>query len=217
MKEEPGADRPVIVCFSHVRWDCAVQRPQQLMSRFAAEFDVLFWEEARDAQTGHGPHLQRRPAKIPGIEILIPRLPASLDAAGRTLLLEQLLAESIPKGRAVVRWYYTPVMLAFSRRVKAACTVYDRRDGPTDARVAAAELAARERELMEAADLVFTDRYRLGEAKPAPQADIIPFPSAMKEARPPAPQLGVYAARVPAWSSPLAAASGGRGPSPAPR
>ena len=45
---EPSApDRePVsLICFSHLRWNFVFQRPQHLMSRFAREMDVIYWEE----------------------------------------------------------------------------------------------------------------------------------------------------------------------------
>ena len=44
----PSSDRPTLLCFSHLRWDFVFQRPQQLMSRFADEMTVVFWEEPVD-------------------------------------------------------------------------------------------------------------------------------------------------------------------------
>ncbi|WP_231735208.1 hypothetical protein [Blastomonas sp. CCH2-E1] len=34
--------RPVIVCFSHLRWDLVFQRPQHIMTRLAGQFDVTY-------------------------------------------------------------------------------------------------------------------------------------------------------------------------------
>ena len=45
---EPSAPDPepaTLLCFSHLRWNFVFQRPQHLMSRFAREMDVIFWEE----------------------------------------------------------------------------------------------------------------------------------------------------------------------------
>src|SRR6185503_1618342 len=45
---EPSAQDPqstTLVCFSHLRWNFVFQRPQHLMSRFAHEMTVIFWEE----------------------------------------------------------------------------------------------------------------------------------------------------------------------------
>ena len=34
-----------LICFSHLRWDFVFQRPQHLMTRFARDRRVIFWEE----------------------------------------------------------------------------------------------------------------------------------------------------------------------------
>jgi len=44
--EAPGlAPKPDLVCLSHLRWDFVYQRPQHLMSRFARDRRVFFFEE----------------------------------------------------------------------------------------------------------------------------------------------------------------------------
>ena len=40
----PAAPAPLI-CFSHLRWDFVLQRPQHLIGRFAETRRVIFWEE----------------------------------------------------------------------------------------------------------------------------------------------------------------------------
>ena len=45
---EPSAPDPepaTLICFSHLRWNFVFQRPQHLMSRFAREMNVIYWEE----------------------------------------------------------------------------------------------------------------------------------------------------------------------------
>ena len=32
-----------LICFSHLRWDFVFQRPQHLMTRFAASRRVIYW------------------------------------------------------------------------------------------------------------------------------------------------------------------------------
>ena len=41
----PDSEPTTLICFSHLRWNFVFQRPQHLMSRFAREMDVIFWEE----------------------------------------------------------------------------------------------------------------------------------------------------------------------------
>ena len=36
---------PLLVCFSHLRWDFVWQRPQHLLSRAAKHYRVVFVEE----------------------------------------------------------------------------------------------------------------------------------------------------------------------------
>src|SRR5262245_2979127 len=37
--------RDAIVCFSHLRWNLVLQRPQHLMTRAARTYDVVFFED----------------------------------------------------------------------------------------------------------------------------------------------------------------------------
>src|SRR5262245_23525493 len=41
----PSLKRSDLLCFSHLRWNFVYQRPQHLMSRFAKERRVFFFEE----------------------------------------------------------------------------------------------------------------------------------------------------------------------------
>ena len=60
-KAEPSASDPetmTLLCFSHLRWNFVFQRPQHLMSRFAREMNVIFWEEPVEIDA-HLPESQR--------------------------------------------------------------------------------------------------------------------------------------------------------------
>jgi hypothetical protein len=96
-----------------------------------------------------------------------------------TQVLERLLRETVGDRPVGVRWHYTPMMLPFSRKLASACVVYDCMDELANFKFAPPELAALERELMTAADVVFTGGYSLYEAKQATHADIHPFPSSV--------------------------------------
>lgn len=192
-----------LVCFSHLRWDFVFQRPQHLMSRLAATWPVLFWEESVGGAAEAWLELREQG---PNIFVAIPHLPDSLtdierDAALKQLLDEQLAGASGP----LVRWYYTPMMLGFSRHLDAACTVYDCMDELANFRFAPTQLANLEAELFDAADLVFTGGYSLYEAKRTRHPSVHAFPSSVdvahfartREQRHPlaacsAPRLGFY-------------------------
>jgi UDP-galactopyranose mutase len=112
-----------LVCFAHLRWKFVVQRPQHLMMRFALRYRVLCWEEPVFDDTE--PTLKFEICPRSGVVVLQPALPPGPDDDQYTAMLRSLLDEYIganPVG--LVRWYYTPMMLGFSRDTPAVCTVY---------------------------------------------------------------------------------------------
>ena len=174
----PRAD--VLICFSHLRWDFVFQRPQHLMSRFARERRVVFWEEPLPGAAGAPPVLEVKTCAHSGVLVATPRLagdlpPLERDAALRRLL-DDLLATQ-PGSR--ICWYYTPMMLPFSQHVERACTVYDCMDELANFKFAPAELVQLERQLLAEADVVFTGGYSLWEAKRDQHPNIHPFPSSV--------------------------------------
>jgi len=180
-----------LICFSHLRWNFVFQRPQHLMTRFAKDRRVLYWEEP--AYDGHEPRLEAQVCSRSGVVILQPILPHGLNDQQQTAALKALLDGYLgadPVG--LVRWYYTPMMLGFSRHLAAACTVYDCMDELANFLMAPPQLTALEAELMRIADVVFTGGYSLYEAKRDRHPNIHPFPSSVDRAhfaaaRPPQP------------------------------
>jgi UDP-galactopyranose mutase len=103
---------------------------------------------------------------------------AGRDAALKTLLDDFLASEEQP----LIRWYYTPMMLPFSRHIDAAGTVYDCMDELANFRFAPPQLLDLERELIASADVVFTGGYSLYEAKKNRHPNVHPFPSSVDRA-----------------------------------
>ena len=170
-----------LMCFSHLRWDFVFQRPQHLLSRFAKSMPVTVWEEPIPAEPGRGPSLDVRPAKnAANVTVITPRLPEGLDTTATHTILKGLLDAHVAtlSGR-LVRWYYTPMMLPFSRHLDAVATVYDCMDELSAFRFAPTELLQLEQELLDAADLVFTGGYSLYEAKKKRHGNVHPFPSSV--------------------------------------
>lgn len=166
-----------IICFSHLRWDFVFQRPQHLMSRFARTAKVVFWEEPRWPEGLAAPRLDIRVDSETGVLIVTPELPTMED---QTPVLK-LLLDSFVAGeeRPLIRWYYTPMMLPFSRHLSAACTVYDCMDELANFKGAPPALLDLEAQLLKVADLVFTGGYSLYEAKRGRHPNIHPFPSSV--------------------------------------
>ena len=150
------------------------------MSRFAAEQDVIFWEEPLVSEGAIEVHLRLHACEHTGVTVAIPIFPPDFDRSGEQTALKALLdAMLTTRQQQVVRWYYTPMMLPFSEHVDAECVVYDCMDELANFKNAPPELIPLETRLMEQADLVFTGGYSLYEAKRGRHANIHPFPSSV--------------------------------------
>jgi UDP-galactopyranose mutase len=151
------------------------------MNRFARTMPVVIWEEPIAAEAGQGPSLNARPAKdAPNVTIVTPVLPEGLDEKAQRTILKGLLDQFVaPLHGKFIRWYYTPMMLPFSRHLDALATVYDCMDELSAFRFAPQELLNLETELLEAADVVFTGGYSLYEAKKKRHGNVHPFPSSV--------------------------------------
>lgn len=185
--------RTTLLCFSHLRWDFVFQRPQHLMSRFARSMPVVIWEEPISAEGQDGPSLDVRPAKgMDNVTIVTPRIPHGLDVSAERTVLKGLLDQFVSNAEGrLIRWYYTPMMLPFSRHLDAVATVYDCMDELSAFRFAPTELLDLERELLEAADIVFTGGYSLYEAKKKRHGNVHPFPSSVDRAHFGAARAGI--------------------------
>ncbi len=172
---DPSLD---LICFSHLRWHFVTQRPQHLLSRCAFERRVFFWEE---------PIFDSSPAATAWLEllqeektlwVLRPHLPAGTDAdAAQREMLQNFLAEH--KVEHFVGWYYTPMALAFTDRIQPDVTVYDCMDELSGFQGAPPELKAREQELFQKADVVFTGGMSLFESKRRQHRNVHAFPSSI--------------------------------------
>jgi UDP-galactopyranose mutase len=170
-----------LICFSHLRWNFVFQRPQHLMTRFARTRDVYVFEEPTPADQDCGPSLDLVRDEKTGVTIATPRLPDGLDGWGKDAVLRQLLDEliALQAMKRPVLWYYTPMMLPFSRHLDASAVVYDCMDELANFKFAPQELVALERELFDRADAVFTGGHSLYEAKKDRHRNIHPFPSSV--------------------------------------
>ena len=171
-----------LICFSHLRWDFVFQRPQHLMTRFAKDRRVIFWEEHK-FEDGISPHLNVGTCAFSGVQVVTPQMPTGLTPQAHDEIMRGLVSDHLAgEPGELIRWYYTPMMLEFSRHLTAACTVYDCMDELANFKFAPPELTLLERELMSAADVVFTGGYSLWEAKRDRHPNIHPFPSSVDRA-----------------------------------
>jgi UDP-galactopyranose mutase len=175
----PRAERALLLCLSHLRWDFVLQRPQHLLTRATESYDVVFFEEPILAP-GATPRLERR-CTAEGVTICTPHLPEGLAPAAvlaaQRRMLDALLATEA--GRCLVLWFYTPMALAFADHLTPDLTLYDCMDELSAFRGAPPMLLEFERQLLARADLVFTGGRSLYEAKRNRHAEVHCFPSSI--------------------------------------
>jgi len=170
---------PLLVCFSHLRWDFVWQRPQHLLSRAAKHYRVLLIEEPL-VEKDAAPRIDvsKRPG---GIAIAVPILPQGLSpheaVQAQRKLVDRLLGRA-PAGPRIF-WYYTPMAMAFTSHLDADLTVYDNMDELSAFRGASQELIDYESELFRRADVVFTGGMSLYEAKRNRHRNVHGFPSSI--------------------------------------
>ncbi|MDB5418481.1 MAG: UDP-galactopyranose mutase [Phenylobacterium sp.] len=153
------------------------------MTRFAKERRVIVWEEPVFGEPARTPRLDSTVCAESGVVVLTPVLPEDSAPEDHASMLRGLLDTVVAAIEGdVVRWYYTPMMLPFSRHIEAICTVYDCMDELANFKFAPPELTLLERELMNLADVVFTGGYSLWEAKRDRHPNIQPFPSSVDRA-----------------------------------
>src|SRR3954471_21956442 len=81
--------RADLVCLSHLRWNFVFQRPQHLMTRFASERRVFFFEEPIfDSQR---PTLNVR--RDGDVRVVVPHLPQGLTPKAVTDAVKALLQQ----------------------------------------------------------------------------------------------------------------------------
>jgi len=173
-----GNSRYDLICLSHLRWDFVHQRPQHLLGRCAQARRVFFVEEPMfDA----GPARLQVSSRADKVMVVVPWLPAGLDAAEEVAEQRRLLDELI-RAWEISRyalWYYTPMALPFTRHLDPAVTVFDCMDELSAFAFAPPALLDLETELLDRADLVFTGGQSLYEAKRQRHPRVHPFPSSV--------------------------------------
>jgi len=205
---EKMTDRPVLLCFSHLRWGFVWQRPQHVLSRLAQRFDVWVIEEPEFTATDRA---QLRSTTDAGITILTPLLPVDrgygwgfnqrTNRAIRRLLSEQW---TVVRSNGDVVWYYTPMAYgsapgAFDR----ALVVYDVMDELKHFRGAPAELSNQEETLFTVADLVYTGGPGLYNQRKGLHPQVHCFPSGVEAAHFAPDRSRALPAECTTWGSPV--------------
>lgn len=159
-----GASLPTMIVFCHLRWDFVFQRPQQLLTRLAEHYRILFIEEPIFHE---GDSFLRSYSAGPNLTVLQPHTPVRAPGFHDDQLpvLQPLLAELVPAGEEPVVWFYTPMALPLLQGLQPRRVVYDCMDELAAFKNAPKQLLQRETALLNIADVVFTGGPSLYEAK----------------------------------------------------
>ncbi|MEO5972640.1 MAG: glycosyltransferase [Sphingomicrobium sp.] len=154
------------------------------MTRFARDMNVVVWEEPIVIGRREAAFVKIRQADgFPAVRIVVPHLPEGLTMPQAEAALTRLFETYAATIRGpIVAWYYTPMMLPFSRGLDADAVVYDAMDELSKFRFAPKMLLALEQELIDKSDLVFTGGSSLYEAKKDRHPSVHCFPSSVDRA-----------------------------------
>jgi glycosyltransferase involved in cell wall biosynthesis len=169
-----------LIVFSHLRWNFVWQRPQQLLSRLAKRWRVIFIEEPT-------PGAPRDVLEVceaaPNVQIWRPQVTG--EAPGfhdDRLPVLQKLVEGGLREHAVSdywAWFYTPMAVPLASCLKPRGVVYDCVDDFAQLPDAPRQLVQRENALFKRADLVFTAGRSLFNAKRNRHPDVHCFPGSV--------------------------------------
>lgn len=174
---------PLLIVFSEQRWGLVFGRPQQLLSRLAGRWRVLFVEAPV-----HDPGaawLEEQPLDEQ-LTVLVPHTP--LAAPGfheeQVGLLQDLLAAHLRRAMQAVdvAWLHTPMALPLLPSLRPRCVVYDCIHDRSTSKGQACQWQQHEAALLQRADLVLTGGPSLYEARRDHNPHVTCLPSAVDAA-----------------------------------
>jgi glycosyltransferase involved in cell wall biosynthesis len=171
--------KPLLLCLSHLRWAFVWQRPQHLLVRAAAQFDVMVVEEPL-YENCSAPYLRIETVQS-GIKVAAPIMLPGTSPEDAVAIQAELIGQwlAVRSTGPRIFWYYTPAAMAFTRDLPRELTIYDNMDELSAFRGASPSLLGLEVELLGRADLVFTGGASLYEAKRHRHDNVHCFPSSI--------------------------------------
>src|SRR5437763_13843470 len=169
-----------LIVFSHLRWNFVYQRPQQLLSRLAKRWHVVFIEEPVPGAE----HAQLEVlAAAPNVQVWRPHVTGAAPGFHDEHLpaLRKMIADGV-RAHGVADywlWFYTPMAMPLAASLKPRGIVYDCMDELAHLQGAPRELLQRENLLFKRADLVFTAGRSLYNAKRHRHPDVHCFPGSV--------------------------------------
>lgn len=166
-----------LLCFSHLRWDFLLQRPQQLLLRFAEDTNIYCVENpVFDAK--EEPYFSFG-TRSETLWKMVPHLRPGLTSSQITKCMVQLMDGFLENANLEnwTFWYYTSSALSFTKKYKPGLTIYDCMDEVSMFRSCPEDMSILEKKLVEKSDLIFTQGYTITASKKVFHPHVHPFPS----------------------------------------
>ncbi|KQS92426.1 glycosyltransferase family 1 protein [Chryseobacterium sp. Leaf394] len=163
-----------LLCFSHLSWNFVYQRPQHLLTRFAKQYQVFYFEEPKQGDSDRYTVNMQDGVYI--IELIISGYDDFTNRRIQNLILHVLREYDVAE---YISWYYTPMALQFTDELRPQKVIYDSMDELSAFRFAPSQLLQLEEDLFKKADVVFTGGNSLYQAKKNRHHNIHAMPSSI--------------------------------------
>lgn len=172
-----------IICFSHLRWNFVFQRPQHLLTRWAKETRVFYFEEPIIGNYESN-FLKTIYSKNLKLTVITPHIKENTNENDINLYLKDSVREIIKWYNVsdYLLWYLTPMAVEFTGDLHPKTIVYDSMDELSAFKGAHPNMLKNENTLFKMADVVFTGGYHLYEFKKNRHHNIHPIPSSIDQA-----------------------------------
>jgi UDP-galactopyranose mutase len=172
-----------IICFSHLRWNFVFQRPQHLLTRWAKESRVFYFEEPVIGNYESN-FLKTIYSKNLKLTVITPHIKENTSENDINLYLKDSVREIIKwyDISDYLLWYLTPMAVEFTGDLHPKTIVYDSMDELSAFKGAHPNMLKNENTLFKMADVVFTGGYHLYEFKKNRHHNIHPIPSSIDQA-----------------------------------
>lgn len=172
-----------IICFSHLRWNFVFQRPQHLLTRWAKESRVFYFEEPIFGNYDSN-FLKTIYSKNLKLTVITPHIKDNTSENDINLYLNDSVHEIIKWYHIsdYLLWYLTPMAVEFTANLHPKTVVYDSMDELSAFKGAHPNMLKNENTLFKMADVVFTGGYHLYEFKKNRHHNIHPIPSSIDQA-----------------------------------
>ena len=167
---------PDVVCLSHLPWAFGLERPHQVMRRFARDRHVFFVEEPVAA----GTELRTVMRTVePNVHVVSLEVPADTSPAEIEVAHRRCVASLASDTTRPLLWVYAPASLPAACDLDPSLVVYDCVADHAARPGARPDEAKNEAHLLARADLVFTAGTSLFDAKRRQNVSTYPLPSSV--------------------------------------